>query len=312
MGSPKPVVSVVIPTYNRADTLAGAIDTVLQQTYDRIETVVVDDGSTDRTPELIDEYGGNARCYRFETNQGANAARNKGIELATGEYVAFLDSDDRWKPAKIAKQVDRLHEAGSKCSLVHTGIERQDLSGATIDTRVPAEPEEPKRRLLFGNFVGTFSCVLVRSDAFEQVGILDESLPSWQDWEFYFRIAEEFEFALVPEPLTIKRAGRGDQISRDMETLVEETYPRFERIISDRAIEYGVLTKRRALATLMREVGDAALLNEEPRLARKFLFGAMMQYPFTPTTYVLLLLALGGNTAYNAALRAKSVIDELR
>lgn len=305
-------VSVVIPTYNRADVLGSAIDSALDQTYDDLEVIVVDDGSTDDTSDVVDRYGANVRYHKFDENRGANAARNAGIDIATGEYIAFLDADDRWKSEKIARQVARFHEMGPECGLVHTGIERRKFDGDIIDRRIPPEPTDPERRLLFGNFVGTYSCILVRSVVFDTVGTPDEDLPSWQDWEFYLRVADEFEFALVPEPLTVKRVGRDDQISRNIGPLIDETYPTFESIITKRTEKYGTITSRRALAMLDKEVADAALMNGNCRQARQFLVDSLVLYPFDVKSLVLLMLSFGGDYAYQTALRTKSAIESIR
>jgi len=102
--------------------------------------------------------------------------------------------------------------------------------------------------------------------------------------EFYLRIADKFDFALVPEPLTIKRDGRSDQISRDIQPLLEETYPAFESILVERAEKYGTWSRNRALAELRNEVADAALMNRDARIARRFLIYSLLVYPFNLKT----------------------------
>ena len=298
--SDSPLVSVVIPTYNRADILADAINSVFAQTYDDIQVIVVDDGSTDDTSELVENFP--EVMYHKQKNRGANAARNTGIELSNGEYVAFLDADDRWASEKIERQVDAFAAAGDDCGLIHTGIERQDFGNNLIDRVIPPDPKESKRRLLLGNYVGTFSTVMVRSGVFDKVGLLDEDLPSWQDWEFYLRVADEFGFARIKEPLTIKRTGKENQISRDLDTLVNTTYPIFESKIKTQAAPFGVLFRRKALARLRMEVGDAALSNNDISTARKFLFGGLRLYPFEPKLLAYSLVSLGGKNAYETAL----------
>jgi len=100
-----PLISVIIPTYNRAWTLAVSIDSVLVQDYKNIELIVIDDGSTDNTPNLLDTYSGRLKQIR-QANAGVSAARNRGIAEATGDFLAFLDSDDTWLPRKIGRQID--------------------------------------------------------------------------------------------------------------------------------------------------------------------------------------------------------------
>lgn len=305
MDGSRGTVSVIIPTYNRKEIVGDAIDSALAQTYDDIEVIVVDDGSNDGTEELIGQHGPRVDYYQLSTNRGANAARNIGVEQSSGEFIAFLDADDLWKPEKIERQVDVLIEAGDECGLVHTGIEITDFRGEQIDQRVPPQIDNVEKRLLLGNFVGTFSCSLLQRDIFHKVGLLDEGLPSWQDWEFYLRVAEEFDFIGVPDTLTTKRAGRGDQISRNIDPLVNETYPLFWSIISERADRYGPLFRRRALAMLNEKVGDAALMNDRIDIAREFLFQGLRLYPLNPKLVAYCLLSVGGTDFYRFAIGMK-------
>ncbi|MFC3476374.1 glycosyltransferase family 2 protein [Halobacterium litoreum] len=297
-------VSVVIPTYNRADVLGKAIDSVLAQTYEDIEVVVVDDASTDGTERLLDEYE-TVQYYCFEENQGANAARNKGIELAEGEFVAFLDADDYWKPDKLERQLEAFDDAPENCGLVHTAIEIQDFDGATIDKVSTAAPDNPKRRLLLGDYVGTFSSIVVKTEVFETVGDLKRDLPSWQDWEFYLRVADHYGFKAVHEHLTVKRSGKDDQISKNLDTLLETTYPFFESLIEAQASEYGAVFRRRALARLRMEVGDAALVNRNSAIARRYFANAILEYPFEPKLIMYLLVSILGIDAYDRLLDTK-------
>lgn len=305
MDSTRRTVSIIIPTYNRREVLGDAIDSVLAQTYDDIEVIVVDDGSDDGTEDLMEWYETQVDYHQLSTNRGANAARNIGVERSSGEFVAFLDTDDLWKPEKIERQVTALNGSSGECGLTHTDIEITDFDGEPIDLRVPPQTDDVERRLLLGNFVGTFSSVLVRRDVFRTVGMLNEDLPSWQDWEFYLRISRRFDFTGVSEPLTVKRAGRDDQISRNIDSLVNETYPMFQSIISERAARYGRLFRRRALAMLNKEVGDAALMNDRIGIARQFLHRGVRLYPFDPKLVAYCLLSAGGTGFYRFAIRSK-------
>ena len=103
------IVSVIIPTYNRAKYITSAIDSVLSQTYNNIEIIVVDDGSNDSTREVLYRYGNKIR-YVYQENLGVSAARNRGIELSKGEWIAFLDSDDVWFPKKLSVQMEHISE----------------------------------------------------------------------------------------------------------------------------------------------------------------------------------------------------------
>jgi hypothetical protein len=153
--------------------------------------------------------------------------------------------------------------------------------------------------------VGTFSCAVVKSEVFDTVDPLREELPSWQDWEFYLRVADEFDFAAVDDHLTVKRSGKDDQISKNLDTLLETTYPFFELLIDDQASEYGALFRRRALARLRMEVGDAALLNRNSPVARRYFGKALLAYPFELKLVAYFILSILGVDAYEVALDAK-------
>lgn len=301
-------VSVVIPTYNRAKILGKSIDSVLAQTYDDVEVVVVDDASTDGTERLVREYGDDVLYHCFEKNQGANAARNRGIELADGVFVAFLDADDYWRPKKLERQIQAFEDAPECCGLVHTAVEIQNFDGETIDKVPTASPDDPKRRLLLGDHVGTFSSVVVKSQVFNNVDRLKGDLPSWQDWEFYLRVADEYDFRAVDDYLTVKRSGKDDQISKNLEPLLKTTYPFFESKIRRDADAYGVIFKQRALARLRMEVGDAALVNRDAKTARTCFSRGLSAYPFEPKLIAYFLLSLFGMEAYDAALKMRRMV----
>lgn len=301
-------VSVVIPTYNRAGVIGKSIDSVLAQTYDDVEVVVVDDASTDETERVVKRYNSDVLYHCFEENQGANAARNRGIELADGAFLAFLDADDYWRPKKLERQIQAFEDAPECCGLVHTAIEIQNFDGETIDKVPTASPDDPKRRLLLGDYVGTFSSVVVKSRVFETVEHLKRDLPSWQDWELYLRVADEYGFRAVDDHLTVKRSGKDDQISKNLEPLLEKTYPFFEFKILCDADAYGVIFKRRALARLRMEVGDAAFVNRDAKTARTYFSSGLAAYPFEPKLIVYFLLSLFGMEAYDAVLKTRRMV----
>lgn len=252
-----PVVSVVVPAYNRPERVRRAVQSVVGQSYGPLELVVVDDGSTPPLEEsltLPDDRLTDATLETHETNRGANAARNTGIDHASGEYVAFLDSDDEWKPTKIRRQVDRLEAGGDEAA--YTGVEQVDANGdrngiqrATSDGRL-LEP------LLRGNVVGTFSSVVVARDAIESVGRPDPSMPCWQDWEWFLRLSRAVSFAAVEDPLTI-RHNEGGQISSAYEQKRDEAKP----VIATRITECAPTDRaaRLGLAYLDFQLGQAAL-----------------------------------------------------
>ncbi|MDQ2051490.1 glycosyltransferase family 2 protein [Natronolimnohabitans sp. A-GB9] len=244
-----PRVSVVIPTYDRAETLPRAIDSALAQTIDDIEVVVVDDGSTDETPSVLSGYEDpRVRPVVHATNQGANVARNTGIEHARGEYVAFLDSDDEWHPEKLERQLDALEGRSEDWVGVYcdTSYELSGSSGrlrsvaASVLARGDDRPTMEGGEELIGEILadnvqpGAGSTLLVRTDVAREIGGFDEELDRFQDPEFCLRVLEAGRLAYVDEKLVVREeTGQpsADVIRSASEqylSMYEETVDRFE------------------------------------------------------------------------------------
>ena len=202
--SEAPLVSVVIPSYNRLHCLPRAIASVLAQSHPALELIIVDDGSTDGTHDWARTFA----CpipftfHPLERNMGAAAARNRGIELARGTYVAFLDSDDIWHPEKIARQLAAIEAAGPKYGAAYTGIASLTEAGVPCGVSRATEAGDIRLGLVNHNVVGSTSCALVRRDLLLQVGGFVPNLKSCQDWELWLRLASITRFACVPELLT--------------------------------------------------------------------------------------------------------------
>jgi len=191
-------VSVIIPTYNRAADLSRALDSVFAQTFPIAEIVVVDDGSTDNTREVVAGFGSRVTYVR-QNNSGAAAARNRAIRIATGEWLAFLDSDDWWMPEKIRLQVEALHR-NPEAILAYTSAWIISPDGA----REMCQAVEPSRlwpTLRHSNLITSCSSVMVRREAVIAAGGFDESLSLSDDWDMWIRLAQKYRFAVVPEPV---------------------------------------------------------------------------------------------------------------
>lgn len=204
-----PRVSVIIPTYNRADLVAEAIDSVLTQSYCDLEVIVVDDGSTDNTAEVIKQYGQRIRVVR-QQNAGEPLARNAGIRVASGEFVCFLDSDDIWMPSKLVRQVEVLEREPDLAwvysdAFVFYGTNRQPaylLSQACsqFDGAIGA-------RLLLADFI-PLSTLIVRRTVLDEVGWFAE-LPRGPDWDLWLRIAARYPVRRLADPLVGYRVHEG-------------------------------------------------------------------------------------------------------
>jgi glycosyltransferase involved in cell wall biosynthesis len=206
-------VSVIIPTFNRAAWVMEAVASVLAQTHRDFELVVVDDGSTDGTLAALASFRGDVQILSREKRQGVSAARNLGARAATGEWLAFLDSDDLWLPDKLARQVEYL-QAHPDLVICQTGE-------TWIRNGVRVNPPEACRKVAGDIFLPSLARCLVSPSAvmlnlrlFEEMGGFDEDLPAAEDYDLWLRIAWRHPVGLVPEPLVIKRGGHADQLSR--------------------------------------------------------------------------------------------------
>lgn len=195
------LVSVIIPAFNRADTIYRAIKSVLAQKYEELEIIVVDDASTDNTEEVVRGFQDKrVRYLRQSENRGAAAARNAGIEAARGEFAAFLDSDDEWLAGKLDKQMKLFEFLGDDFGVVYCGfnIVRSCRIKKTV---MPKHRGDISAYIWPRNIVGTFSVAAARLKYIRAAGGLDESMRSFQDWDLYIRLSRICKFDFVNEPL---------------------------------------------------------------------------------------------------------------
>lgn len=209
------MVSIIIPAYNRANKIATALRSIQSQTYPNWEAIVVDDGSSDKTCDVVLEMAGNderIRLVRHQQNRKAQAARNTGIRAAKGEWIAFLDSDDEYLPESIQDRLtlaekEQVPVVHSECYILKPGEEKQlykirPLSG-NIYKKV-LEKEGP-----------VFPALLVKKEALEQIGLLDEKIRAYQEWDTAIRLAKNNQFAFCPKPTFIYDYRCDDSMSRD-------------------------------------------------------------------------------------------------
>ena len=211
-----PLVSVVVPTFDRAHLIVEALESVYSQSYRPIELVVVDDGSKDHTCDVVERWMAGHRDDFFfarllkQENRGGNPARNYGIREARGEFVAFLDSDDRWHAGKLQKQMEFVR-ADELVGAVYCGL--QSWFAEENRVVVPSPRDYPSGRILnqmlIHDVTAPTSCYLVRRSVFDQVGLFDEELQARQDWDMWLRIAAAFKIVAVPEVLVDYREHSG-------------------------------------------------------------------------------------------------------
>ncbi|NOZ28730.1 MAG: glycosyltransferase [Chloroflexi bacterium] len=212
-----PKVSVIIPTYNHARYLGEAIQSALDQTYQDLEIIVIDDGSTDSTPQVVSTFGDRVR-YVWQENRGLSAARNTGIRIAEGEIIALLDADDKWAPEYLATMVPALQSdesiGAAYCGWRYVDAHGKELPQIAIKT-VP--PDQLYATLAYSNFLNVCG-VIVRRACFDHVGLFDESLRACEDWDMWLRILPRYQMVGVPQALVRYRI-HGRNMTADLERM---------------------------------------------------------------------------------------------
>lgn len=272
-------VTTIIPAYDAEQFLRATLDSALAQTHRDCEIIVVDDGSTDGTTELVQQYQNFVRLIR-QQNAGPAAARNHGVRAASGTWIAFLDSDDTWMPEKLQRQLVKASESGA--SFVYTNRENigdcRHVSRYQSDTITLLEGDIYEE-LMMGNFI-TLSSVMVRRDLFLQSGGFNEdlSLRAVEDWDLWLRIAAQHEVALCPEPLVRYRFHSGG-ISRSVSLMEKNIFNVLEIALqSARGSKVSRTTMRRAMASAWSALGWSASV-ESPFSAAPYYFRSWLNDP---------------------------------
>jgi glycosyltransferase involved in cell wall biosynthesis len=211
--SSDPCISVIIPTYNRCWILKEALDSVLSQEYNDFEIIVVDDGSNDATAALLSSYGDRITSI-YQKNSGVSAARNAGILMAKGNYIAFLDSDDMWLPQKLSCQIDffRSHPEAAICQTDEIWIR----NGVRVN---PKNRHKKPSGMIFEPSLQLClvspSAVMIQKSLFDAIGLFNEAFPACEDYDLWLRIGLYYPIYLIERQMVVKRGGHDDQLSRN-------------------------------------------------------------------------------------------------
>ena len=239
-----PLVSVIIPAYNAEPFIRDTLDSVLSQTYQNIEVLVVDDGSRDNTTEIVENLAKNDLriILLHQTNQGVAAARNLAIKNAKGEYIAPIDADDIWFPEKLERQMEVMLNSDSSVGLVYAwSVYIEEDSTLTKTCQTSYVEGDVYINLLYGNFLGNASSTLIRRSCFNRVGgynrqMKEQDAQGCEDWELYLRISEYYKFRVVPEVLIGYRQVIGsmsfndERMKRSCEFLLRYAHRKFPEI----------------------------------------------------------------------------------
>lgn len=211
-----PRVSIVVPVYNGAKYIREAIGSVLRQTFTDFELIVIDDGSNDATPSILNEFHDRRLTVRAYPNAGLATSRNRGLNCATCELIAFLDADDLWLPDKLQLQVAALDE-NRQAALAYGWTDYIDGDGRPSHSGQHAcDHGLVLERLLVSNFIENGSNPLIRRTALTECGEFDQSLDAAEDWDLWLRLAMRFPFAVVPQTLVLYRVHPESMSSSDV------------------------------------------------------------------------------------------------
>lgn len=286
-------VSIIIPTYNRAHLLPRAICSVLKQSFHDWELIIVDDGSTDDTEEVVRDFSDpRVRYIRHDTNRGAPAARNTGIRAARGRYIAFLDSDDEWLPEKLEKQLKIFETSDADVGAVYTGAIFVEEESGRKRIKAPRVKGWILTEEMAYNPVGSTSRVMVKRECIDECGYFDECLPCHEDWDMWIRIAQRYKFDYVAEPL-VRYFEHSRSISTDPDRLIAGYKALWAK--------YNIEGRDRWLRALHYfRLGHRLCYYGAIHAGRQYLLKSLLMQPFSPRYVIALLLSFLGPKFYRS------------
>jgi len=343
----KPTVSVIIPTYNRAYLIGRAIQSVLSQTYQDFEIIVVDDGSTDDTEEIVRSFKDKRIGYiRHEKNKGAAAARNTGIKVAKGEYIAFQDSDDEWFPEKLEKQMKVFENALPEVGVVYTDmwtIKRNKKRYFYSPKIIPENKIIYRRALNYGVMNIGIQTALIKKEAFDKAGVFDEKLPRFIDLELFIRLSKYYYFYHIKEPL-VNYLHTPESISSNTKVIITarkfildkyfEDIKKDKKVLANHYLGIGVslyvnneieegesyIAKafkinssiaRQLLSKYYFSIGVDLCSNNNFKNGRNYFIKAVKAYPFNIELLLAVLLSSFGQGFYNKSMKIYQNIKRL-
>jgi glycosyltransferase involved in cell wall biosynthesis len=304
MKTVNPTVTIVIPTYNRASQLGRSISSVLGQTYGDFELIIVDDASTDNTAEIIGTLGDKRVKYiRREQNGGAAAARNTGIRAATGELVGFNDSDDEWCTEKLQRQMETFQELPSDVGVVYCDHWVINNGERRLWQSFHAMPEDG---LVFRKALVSFlvcgpvflQTAIIRRECFEQVGMLDENMPTGEDWDFIFRVSKLYRLYHMSVPLVNRFLSHDSLISNE-----QALAPSIERLLAKYWDDKDV--GRRIRSKYLCHIGYWNLVYGHHRTACHYFLRALIACPLECSA---VLLKVGGGEPLSTSVTVGTVL----
>jgi glycosyltransferase involved in cell wall biosynthesis len=279
-----PLVSIVIPTCNRSNLLPRALRSALDQTYQNIEVIIVDDASADDTPQTVAGINDpRIRYMRHETNMGTSGSRNTAIKNARGKYIGFLDDDDEFDRSKIEKQLNVFAKKSDNTGIVYCGWNFTYDNKAVFEF-FPRYKGNVFERILANNIMSA-STVLVRSECFKKTGLFDTGLKNWEDWDMWIRIARYFDFDFVPGILMTYHV-HGQQKSTSLQNSIIDRQALIEKYRAD------LLHHPSAYGCQLSRIGLLYIMNNSKKIGFQYIFRAIKKNPLAWKNYAYLILSL--------------------
>jgi len=306
MPEKNPTVSVIIPTYNRAHLIGRAIQSILNQTYQDFEVIVVDDGSIDSTEEVIKEFQEHdkrIKYIRHEKNRGGAAARNTGIKVARGEYIAFQDSDDEWLPEKLERQMDIFQDLSKEIAVVYTDVFKIERGKIFYEKGPSIMPEEGAicKRHIDLRVKGIFlQSSVIRRKSLNIVGMLDENLRRYHDLDLFIRLAKKYSFYHINEPLVryYYKCSIDNIASNEPARIKALTY-----LLEKYKEEFS--RDRKLFAKILHDIGISECRIGEFKVGRRKALKAVKTDPFNIRFIISALLLLLGEDIYKTGVEVK-------
>jgi glycosyltransferase involved in cell wall biosynthesis len=298
-------ISVVIPTYNRAASLRCAIESALAQTFRNIEIVVVDDNSQDNTQELVAGFHDERITYiRHDVNKRVSAARNTGIAHARGKYIAFLDDDDEWLPEKLELQLRVFQHAAPTVGGVYAGAVTVERASRKILNHItPRKRGNVLASLLERNWIAPTSSIVLKRECFETAGLFDTAMSFSEDYDLWLRVARDYAFEYVKEPLVKYYVQENGRLSTNYTTMIEG----LERLMQKHGQLFSL--HRKSFSQRYHVLGVIHYYNGDMTKAREAFAKALSLYPYEPRHYVYFCLSLLGSHVLKAYIASRAQLS---
>jgi len=292
-----PLITAIITTFNRAQFLEKAVKSILTQTFENFELLVLDNSSTDNTQEIVKGFNDKRIKYIKHKPIGISAARNLGVKKASGEFIAFLDDDDEWLPNKLQNQIDIFKKNKLDAALVYGGFVWINEKNKIIGKHLPALRGYILKELLSQKdyFTGSASNPMIRKSVFKNIGYYNKNVLTGEDWEFYLRLSQKFKIDFTNKfVVKIKQhsgSRLGDKLleAAELELLVLKNYSEIFK------------NNPRLKSLYLQKIGGKFCRISQPQKGRIYLKKAIRVYPLNYLAYGQYLLSFLGDSCYKTA-----------